>query len=112
VQPGILSKKDRIRVYKRALTTYLVNLDNDISNKNMYCDGMCKHINNAVYDLGFDGVYRACVAKAWPEYHSFKPKTGWKTDTRFWWSLNISKKCHMRRVAVLTALAKGKSNGE
>lgn len=45
-------------------------------------------------------------------YTEFKPKTGWKNDTRFWWSLNISKKCHMRRVAVLTALAKGKSKGE
>ena len=112
VPSGILTKKNRIRVYKLARKMYVKDIANDLAHKVAHCSGMCKYIDNAVYDLGFGGVHRSYVAEAWPEYYSFKPKKGWKSNPNFWWSLDISRKCHMRRVAVLTALAKGKSKGE
>lgn len=109
---GGLTPADRIKVYKRALKTYKAEVADLLRDKRPFCSGMCKHIDIAAVDLGFPHALAAHHASSWPEYHTFRPKKGWKRNPSYWWSTTMSRKGYERRIAVLTALAEGKVKGE
>jgi len=111
----ILTKEQRRRVYERALKTFKKHVETVIEEKRGQCNGMCVHVDRAVSYLGYDRywpVKRSYSRKAWPEYKSFEPKAGWKKNTSFWLTRNVKANGHTKRIAILTALAEGKSKGE
>lgn len=111
----ILTKEQRRRVYARALETFKKHAEKVIEEKRKQCNGMCEHVDNAVRYLRYDRywpVKGSYSRKSWPEYKSFEPKTGWKENTSFWLTRNVKAGGHTKRIAILTALAEGKSKGE
>lgn len=111
----ILTKEQRQRVYARALETFKKHVKNVIDLDKPVCNGMCEHVNQAVTYLRLDRYHTVPSAynkKAWPEYTSFQPKTGWKENTSFWLTRRIKANGHTKRIAILEACAAGKSKGE
>ncbi len=115
---SIFSVEERLAIYRKARNIYAKNHRNPdaeelfkISGKRA-CRGMCTVIEDAIKEvtghtwwLGFDRAN-------FPEYYSYKPKTGWKNHPAFWWTLSIKNGGFKRRMNVLNRLAKGLSKGE
>jgi hypothetical protein len=109
----ILTKEERQNVYARALETYTKKVKRLTAKKADFCPGMCSHINAAVSHLRYDryhAVYPSRNMYAWPEYHSYNP--GYNQWSPFWMSRYFSENGHTKRIAILTALAEGKSRGD
>lgn len=114
----ILTKEQRQKVYARALQTFknhAAEVEKTASQHyNAMCNGMCEHIDNAVRYYRFDRnvSVNTHTKVGLPEYHSFKPKTGWKENTSFWITRRIAAGGHTKRIAILEACAAGKKKGE
>lgn len=109
----ILTKEQRVKVYARALKTYTKSVKRLMAANVNCCPGMCEHIDNAISYLRYDryhAVYCALRHSAWPEYNSFNP--GSNKWSPFWMSSLFSENGHTKRIAILTALAEGKSKGD
>lgn len=111
------SVEQRLAVYRAARDTYAKDHTNpraedffNISGKRA-CLGMCKVIEDAVTDV-LQYPWIGLTPHNFPEYYSYKPKTGWKQRNGFWWTLSIKNGGAKRRMEVLDRLAKGLSKGE
>ena len=122
----ILSREERIEVYKEAAARYsaiyqgslanvrtrLAKLGHKSRSIDLTCSGMCNYISNAAcvrYGENAPSIYGENAKRDWPEYYSFKPKKTWKRNSDFWWTTRISRGGHLKRIEVLTQLAEGKS---
>lgn len=123
-----LSKEQRIKVYCEALRTFRRMAAQKAHQKSV--TGMCLHIHEAIIKLKynrivpcsrvFDYLYEHDLnRKNFPEYFSFKPKSNFKLTsgyspsryTDYWWSIKTPNG-REKRIAIMEALAEGKSKGE
>ena len=112
------SEKERLAIYRKARDIYAADHDND----NMYrvwvhitgnraCLGMCRALRQALIRT-INGAYANITPDNFPEYFSYKPKTGWKQDDQYWWTISIKNGGFKKRMTVLNRLADGLSKGE
>lgn len=113
-----LSKSDRLLIYREALALYKSNWEM-VGGTDSYriqgdtaCLGLCWVIHEACRRLGYDIGYRDLKKTVFPEWFSYKPKTGWKQNYDFWWTVSVKNGGYARRVDLLRRLAEGKSKGE
>lgn len=121
-KPKPLSKEQRIEIYREALRTFRKMAETKAHAKNV--TGMCEHIYNAIRRLKYNrsnvaGHYMYKVdmtSRNFPEYYSYRPSTNWKDSngwgrSGFWWSTKTPKG-REKRLAIMEAIAEGKSKGE
>lgn len=113
---SILTKNQRIGIYRRAREIYSKDWEMITTiytvDEGKACLGLCSVIHKAAYQLGYKVEYRELNAKNFPEWFSYKPKTGWKQNSNFWWTVSVKRGGLAKRLDLLTRLAEGKSKGE
>jgi hypothetical protein len=113
-----LTREQRIKIYKKALSIYkTANLNRS---RDFVCDGMCSSLDAAMARLDYSPD-RPCpstlsqkedLEQYFPELASFHPGRGktWYWDYRFWFTRHANEGGITKRIEILTALAEGKSN--
>lgn len=113
---SILTKNQRIEIYRRAREIYSKDWEMIGTGYKVVggkaCLGLCQVIRKAAYQLGYKVWYHELNAKNFPEWFSYKPKTGWKQYSDFWWTVSVKRGGLAKRLDLLTRLAEGKSKGE
>lgn len=113
---SILTKKQRLKIYRKAYELYQENwkmIDSchpvvgDVA-----CLGLCSVIHTAARKLRLPIEYCELNKQTFPEWFSYKPKTGWKTHPLFWWTISAKNGGYAKRMDVLHRLSQGKSKGE
>lgn len=107
----MLDKATRIKIYKKARKIYKrEGLKGGNLGRNS-CKGMCFALDQARRDvLRKTAIDHLLERRQFPEYFSYKPKTGWARDSRFWWSVKTANGA--KRLAILDRLCDGLSKGE
>lgn len=109
-----ISESTRLKIYKHAFESYKANHTASFGRfgieKGDRCLSMCNEISRATVELL--GSYFIVNRTNFSEFFSYKPKTGWKTKTDYWWTLSIKRGGAARRLAVLERLSNGLSKDE
>ncbi len=95
----LITKEQRLKRYKIAIK-YLKKKETAFTLK-----GFCIALSNGIV---FDTYYPrndAAMENMYPELYVYKPKRGWKKDSRFWWSPK-DKKAIQRRINILEKIIK------
>jgi hypothetical protein len=119
---SIYQPHERLEIYSKAYKLYYNNHVNTATSGlrksvgGRRCLGMCQAMNAAIVENSRCRLARKSYVilsrENFPEYFSYKPKTGWKKDTRFWWTPLIKNGGADKRMYVLNRLAMGLSKGE
>jgi hypothetical protein len=111
-----LSKKQRLAIYSRAYEIYLKTWRMEATchkvDGGKACLGLCSPIGSAGYELAALDPYGSINKQNFPEFFSYKPRTGWKNHPAFWWTISIKNGGYSKRLTILRRLADGKSKGE
>ena len=67
--------------------------------------GMCTYIQSA---NAFYNIRRS----NYPEFFTYKPKTGWKSDTAYWFTRNVKRGGLAKRLAIMERLSHGKCKND
>lgn len=113
---SIFSKEKRLSIYRKAYELYQSKNHNPNA-ENEYrifgkraCLGLCSVMTEA---MSMHDVRSYHLTKQnFPEFFSYKPKTGWKKNHRFWWTLSDKKGGTAKRMDVLHRLSRGMSKGD
>lgn len=115
----ILTREQRLEVYKQAYEIFKekpVNRIAEIYLPKKYvviddlCYGMCHAIGKAQLRTGHIDI--EIDRTNFPEFFSYKPKTSWKGNRDFWWSISKHSGGIDRRLKILERLSRGLSKGE
>lgn len=79
---------------------------------NKACFGMCRLIRKAIRTVADRNGVLSLNRVNFPEYFSYKPKTGWKQNPDFWWTISVKNGGAKKRMEIFERLAKGLSKGE
>jgi len=105
----IFTKEQRKTIYKKALIHYK-------NNKKTYkytdrVQGMCYSMYiamNKINDYKYYGWFIINKINL-PEFFAFKPKTTWKGNPDYWFTINKKYKAYEKRLSILAALAAEKT---
>lgn len=107
----------RLKIYREARDRFLADHRCLRAERELFisggraCYGMCRAMCDAIEKVT-DRMMSSFTPDNFPEYFSYKPKTGWKQDDQYWWTISIKNGGFKKRMTVLNRLADGLSKGE